>query len=59
MVVNYKKCVIETCENWDDPRFYDVYINDKKTGELIDCDFARSDNENDLINEAKKIVDGY
>lgn len=54
MIVNYKKCVIETCENWDDPRFYDVYINDKKTGELIDCDFARSDNENDLINEAKK-----
>lgn len=52
---HYKGCLIETWENWDDAGMYDVCIT-YPSGDS-DIDFARSDNETELIEEAMGIID--
>lgn len=49
--------MVETCESWDVPGFYDIYIS--KDGEVIDMDFARGQDEKELINEAENIIHGF
>lgn len=51
----YKGCKIETWENWDDENMYDVYIT-YPNGDS-DIDFARGDNEEELIEEAMYFID--
>lgn len=45
--------VAETFMNWENPHMYDIFIYDGEDGEMIDMDFARSDNERELIEEAE------
>lgn len=51
----YNGCLIETWENWEDEGMYDVCIT-YPNGDS-DVDFARSDNEEELIEEAMDIID--
>lgn len=64
MTQEYGNYVVDVCENWDQPMMFDVYIyegreDDVNGMELVDCDFARSDDPFSLMEEAFGIIDRY